>query len=94
MTAFLLPQAALNKGLILDDETQRQLLAEQTYCHLARVGQGLVWPPEPLRSVFVRECPRTSSCDSRSAFSSAWACAAPCSRCASCLDHEWKRYGI
>ena len=72
-------QAALNKGLILDDETQRQLLAEQTYCHLAGVGQGLVWPPEPLRSVFVREFPRTSSCDSCPASSSALSRAAPCS---------------
>lgn len=47
-------QAALDKGLILDTETQRQLLLDETYAHMAPVADGLVWPPEPLRSVLIR----------------------------------------
>lgn len=46
-------QAALDKGLILDTETQRQLLLDETYAHMAPVADGLVWPPEPLRSVLI-----------------------------------------
>ncbi len=46
-------QAALDHGLILDEETQRQLILDETYTHMAPVAGGLVWPPEPLHSVFV-----------------------------------------
>ncbi len=57
-------QAALDKGLILDTETQRQLLLDQTYSHMAPVADGLVWPPEPLRSVLIceRRSTQTASC--------------------------------
>ena len=50
-------QAALDQGLILDSETQRQLLLDETYAHMAPVATGLVWPPEPLRSVLIRTLP-------------------------------------
>lgn len=55
-------QAALDKGLILDNETQRQLLLDQTYAHMAPVADGLVWPPEPLRSVLIRAPPAPLPC--------------------------------
>lgn len=50
---LILWKAALNKGLILDMDTQKQLLSEPTYSHLSSTGNGLVWPPEPLRSVLI-----------------------------------------
>jgi hypothetical protein len=52
---LLLWKAALERGLVPDDDTIRQLAAEKDSPLAGKGPEELAWPEEPLRGVLIRE---------------------------------------